>query len=138
MRHRLKDQKLGRTTAHRKALMSALVCALIEQRRIRTTLAKAKSAGSLAERMVTIGREGTLSARRKALEVLRQRRCVQMLFDQVVPGCQGRQGGYTRIVRLGARRSDGSEMAILEWVDLSAVQRKKKTKKAAAGEADKA
>ena len=128
MRHRLKDQKLGRTTAHRKALMSALVCALIEQRRIRTTLATAKSASSLAERMVSLGREGTLAAGRRALAVLRHRRYVRMLFDQVVPGCQDRQGGYTRIVRLGRRRSDGSEMAILEWVSLPAVQRKKAKK----------
>lgn len=134
MRHRLKDSRLGRPMAHRKALVSALVCALIEQRRIRTTLQKAKCARSLAEKMVTLARfdaadaPGKMCAWRTAMSVLRRRNIVRALFDQVVPACRDRTGGYTRIVKLDRRRSDGAEMVILEWVNLPPLE--KKTKKA--------
>jgi len=135
MRHRLRERKLGRKTGPRQALMVALVCALVEQRRIRTTLPKAKEARRLAEKMVTLGRRGTLAARRAVASALRRPRHVSMLFDQVVPACQDRQGGYTRIVKLGRRSSDGSEMAILEWVSLPVLERKKKAPAAKAGQA---
>ncbi|MEI6971505.1 MAG: 50S ribosomal protein L17 [bacterium] len=123
MRHRLKDRKLGRNSAHRKAMVSAVVCALIEQGSIRTTLPKAKVAGSLAERMVTVARTGSagaaekVNAWRRAASILRRPEIVNALFTQVVPACDGRVGGYTRIIRLDRRRSDGAEMAILEWVN---------------------
>ena len=129
MRHKCKDKKLGRSGAHRKALVSSLVCSLIERRRIKTTLAKAKQARSLAEKMVTLGRKGTVEARRRALSLLTKRRFVGILFDEVVPKTGERQGGYTRIVKLGKRRSDSSEMAILEWVDIAAPVVKKTKKK---------
>ncbi|MEI6807083.1 MAG: 50S ribosomal protein L17 [bacterium] len=133
MRHRLKDNKLGRTMAHRKALVSALVCALIEQRRIKTTLQKARAARSLAEKMVTLAKQagtdasGKLNAWRRIESILRRRSMVHSLFDQVLPACSERTGGYTRIVKLDRRRSDGAEMVILEWVSLAPVE--KKTKK---------
>lgn len=133
MRHRLKDRKLGKTMAHRKALVSAVVCALIEQRRIRTTLPKAKVAASLAEKMVTLARTGAAGATEKvcawrsAMSVLRRREIVRALFEQVVPACKERTGGYTRIVKLDRRRSDGAEIAILEWVNLPPLEKKTKT-----------
>ena len=131
MRHRLKDKKLGRSGAHREALVAGLVCNLILQRRICTTLAKAKVAASLAERLVTLAKVGSLAARRHVLSVIRREKEARMLFDDVAPRCQDRVGGYTRIAKLNRRMSDGAEMAILEWVSLPPVQKasKKKTTK---------
>lgn len=144
MRHRLKDRKLGRTKAHRKALMAHLVCALIEQKRIRTTLPKAKEARSAAEAMVTVAKGGAaagierLVARRTAISFLRDEKAVKMLFDKVLPACQNRTGGYTRITKLGRRYSDGSEMAVLEWVDVRPAEKKAdKAKAKEAGEENK-
>ena len=116
MRHRKLSKKLGRSSAHRKVLVSSLVCHLIEQRRIRTTLAKGRVARSMAEKMVTLGRKQTEAARRLAVARLRHPKVVKVLFEEIVPSMEGRNGGYTRIVKLGRRRSDGSEMCILEWV----------------------
>ena len=119
MRHRRNDTKLGRTTAHRKATMSALVCSLIREKRIKTTVTKAKEARKLAERMITVARQGTLSARRKAASELGRASAVTVLFDELVPQFEGRAGGYTRVLKLGRRSSDGSEMALLEWVGVA-------------------
>ncbi len=116
MRHRKTTIKLGRTTAHRNALISALVCSLILHGRVRTTLAKAKAARRLAERSVTWGREGTLASRRRALAALHQKPAVSRLFKEIAPAMSDRNGGYTRIIRLPGRRRDSSTMAILEWV----------------------
>jgi large subunit ribosomal protein L17 len=121
MRHRKKTVKLGRKTAHRNQLLSSLVCALIENKRIRTTLPKAKAARSLAEKMVTLGKKGTLADRRRAISVLHRPEMVKELFEQIAPGFEGRSGGYTRIIKLGRRISDGSEMALLEWVEAEVV-----------------
>ena len=134
MRHRRTVTKLGRTSAHRKVLLASLVCNLIEQKRIKTTLAKAKQAKSLAEKMVTLARKGTLAARRRAIAKLSQRKHVATLFDDIVPLLNGRHGGYTRIVKLGKRGSDGSEMVVLEWINITPVRKKKKKKKV--GETD--
>ena len=117
MRHRKEDKKLGRSSAHRKALEAALVCGLIQEKRIRTTLAKARVARRRAEKLVTLARRGTVAARRRAVSELRRKHCVTELFDTIVPRLEGRNGGYTRIVKLGSRGGDGPEMAILEWVD---------------------
>ena len=114
MRHRKKTVKLGRTSAHRNELLANLVCGLIEHRRIKTTVAKAKAARSLAEKMVTLGKKGTLAARRQAIAVLKQEALVRVLFDEIAPGFEDRAGGYTRIMRLGRRMSDSSEMVLLE------------------------
>src|SRR3954470_8400623 len=117
MRHQKKTVKLGRTAEHRKALLANQVCSLIEHQRIKTTLAKAKAVRPLAEKMVTLGKQGSLHARRTALAVLRQTDAVNKLFDDIAPRSAGRNGGYTRIVKLGARKSDSAPVAFIEWVD---------------------
>ena len=117
MRHQKKTVKLGLTAAHRKALLANQVCSLIEHQRIKTTLAKAKAVRPLAEKMVTLGKKGSLHARRTALAVLRQKGAVKKLFDDIAPRSATRNGGYTRIVKLGARKSDSAPVAFIEWVD---------------------
>lgn len=117
MRHRKKTVKLGRTSAHRNELLANLVCALIDNKRIKTTAPKAKAARSLAEKMVTLGKKGTLAARRQAIATLKNEKSVKELFDAVAPTFESRNGGYTRIIKLGRRISDSSEMVFLEWVD---------------------
>ena len=117
MRHHKKTIKLGLTAAHRKAMLANQVCSLIEHERIKTTLAKAKAVRPLAEKMVTLGKKGSLHARRTALAVLRQKGPVMRLFDEIAPRSTTRNGGYTRIVRLGRRKSDSAEVAFIEWVD---------------------
>ena len=119
MRHQKKTIKLGRTAEHRKALLANQVCSLIEHQRIKTTLAKAKAVRPLAERMVTLGKSGSLHARRTALATLRQKNAVKKLFDDIAPRSAERNGGYTRIVKLGQRRSDSASMAFIEWVDMA-------------------
>ena len=117
MRHQKKTVKLGRTAEHRKALLANQVCSLIEHQRIKTTLAKAKAVRPLAEKMVTLGKKGSLHARRTALAVLRQKDAVKKLFEDIAPRSATRNGGYTRIVKLGARKSDSAPVAFIEWVD---------------------
>ncbi len=117
MRHRKKTVKLGRSSAHRNELLANLVCALIDHKRIKTTMPKAKAARGLAEKMVTLGKKGTLAARRQAISTLKNEKSVKELFDAVAPAFEGRSGGYTRIIKLGRRVSDSSEMVLLEWVD---------------------
>jgi len=121
MRHQKKTVKLGRTAEHRKALLANQVCSLIEHHRIKTTLAKAKAVRPLAEKMVTLGKQGSLHARRAALAVLRQKNAVKKLFDDIAPRSADRNGGYTRIIRLGVRKSDAAKVAFLEWVDAPVV-----------------
>lgn len=117
MRHRRKTVKLQRKAAHRKSMLANQVCSLIEHRRIKTTLAKAKATRPIAEKMVTLGKRGTLHARRQAAAFLHQKSAVKKLFEEVAPACEGRQGGYCRITKLGPRQSDAAPMAYLEWVD---------------------
>jgi large subunit ribosomal protein L17 len=117
MRHQKKTLKLGLTAAHRKSLLANQVCSLIEHQRIKTTLAKAKAVRPLAEKMVTLGKNGSLHARRTALAVLRQKGAVKKLFEDIAPRSANRNGGYTRIVKLGARKSDSAPVAFIEWVD---------------------
>lgn len=125
MRHRKRSSKLGRPTAYRQALLANLVCSLIEEKQIQTTLARAKAARPLAERMVTLAKEGALASRRKALAKLHQKLTIKRLFTEIAPQCKDRSGGYTRIVKLGYRSSDNSPMAILEWVGIRPVDKKK-------------
>lgn len=125
MRHQKKSVKLGRTAEHRKALLANQVCSLITHQRIKTTLAKAKAVRPLAERMVTLGKNGSLHARRNALSILRQKDVVKKLFDDVAPRSSDRNGGYTRIVKLGQRKSDSAAMAFIEWVDAAAAVEEK-------------
>jgi large subunit ribosomal protein L17 len=144
MRHQKKTVKLGRTAEHRKALLANQVCSLIEHHRIKTTLAKAKAVRPLAEKMVTLGKQGSLHARRTALAVLRQRDAVKKLFDDIAPRSADRKGGYTRIIKLGARKSDAAPVAFIEWVDSPLVvdepapEEKGKKRKSAKPAADEA
>lgn len=119
MRHRKKTAKLGRSQAHRDSLLSNQVCSLIEHRRIKTTLAKAKATKPLAERMLTLGKKGDLHARRVAIAYLKHKDIVKKLFTEIAPASADRKGGYTRIVKLGPRQSDSAPMAYLEWVDFA-------------------
>jgi large subunit ribosomal protein L17 len=128
MRHQKKTIKLGRKAEHRKALLSNQVCSLIEHQRIKTTLAKAKAVRPLAERMVTLGKNGSIHARRSALAALRQKSAVKKLFDDIAPRSAERNGGYTRIVKLGQRKSDSAPMAFIEWVDMAEVVEEKPAK----------
>jgi large subunit ribosomal protein L17 len=121
MRHKRIMKKFGRSTSHRKALMSSLVTNLILESSIKTTLAKAKQARRDADKIVTLARKGTLASRRLTAARLQQPAAVKKLFDEVVPMMDGRAGGYTRILKLGRRRGDGSEMCILQWVEKTAM-----------------
>lgn len=138
MRHRKKTVKLGRTTSHRDAMLANQVCSLIEHQRIKTTLAKAKAVRPLAEKMVTLGKRGDLHARRLAAGALGQKEAVKKLFADIAPRAAARKGGYTRIIKLGARTSDSAPMAYIEWVDNIVVEQasepspKKAAKKPAA------
>jgi large subunit ribosomal protein L17 len=117
MRHQRSGKKLGRDSAHRKALYSNLAGALIEHGRIRTTEAKAKAVKPIAEQMITLGRRGDVHARRQAISYLRSKDVVHKLFDEVAPRFADRPGGYSRIVKLGPRQGDAAEMVYLELVD---------------------
>lgn len=117
MRHKRNNVKFGRSSSHREALVSMLAVGLIKAKSIRTTLSKAKVARSFAEKLVTVARKGDVAARRKAMAALQDEAAVKELFSVIVPMQEGRQGGYTRIVKLGQRSSDGAEMAILAWVN---------------------
>ncbi len=109
-------KKFGRSMEHRKMLMKSLVTNLILAESIKTTLPKAKEARKDAEKMVTIAKKGDLAARRLAASRLVQPAAVQKLFAEIAPAMKDRQGGYTRIVKLGARKGDAAEMCILQWV----------------------
>ena len=122
MRHQNKTVKLGRSQAHRDALLANQVCSLIIHQRIRTTLAKAKATRPLAEKMVTLGKKGTLQARSTATAYLHQPAAVKKLFEEIAPRSASRAGGYTRITKLGPRKSDSAPMAVLEWVDTTTVE----------------
>ena len=117
MRHQRAGKKLGRDSAHRRALYANLAGSLIEHGRIRTTEAKAKAVKPIAERMITLGRRGDLAARRQAVAYLRSKDVVHRLFADVAPRFADRPGGYSRIVKLGPRPGDAAEMVYLELVD---------------------
>jgi large subunit ribosomal protein L17 len=117
MRHARAGKKLGRDSAHRRALYANLAGALIEHGRIKTTEAKAKAVKPLAEQMITLGRRGDLHARRQAISTLRSKAVVHKLFTDVAPRFADRPGGYSRIVKLGPRQGDAANMVYLELVD---------------------
>lgn len=123
MRHQNKTVKLGRSASHRDALLANQVVSLITHSRIQTTLAKAKAVRPFAEKIVTLGKKGTLHARRTALSYLfHNEAAVSKLFKEVAPRSANRNGGYTRIIKLGYRKSDAAPIAILEWVDQASVE----------------
>lgn len=128
MRHLVKGRKLGRTTAHRKALLRNLVTSFLEKERVKTTLAKAKEARPLAEKMITLAKKNTLHTKRQALRVLTKEAAAKKLFEEIAPRFSERPGGYTRIVKIGTRLGDGAQMAMFELVG-SEYKKKEKKKK---------
>lgn len=131
MRHLVKGRKLRRPTEHRLALLRNLVTSFLEKERIRTTLAKAKETRPLAEKMITLAKRNTLHARRRALAFLRKEEVVTKLFNELGPRFNERPGGYSRIVKLGPRKGDGAQMALLELIgsEYKKKEKKKKEKK---------
>ena len=121
MRHQRVMKKFGRSTAHRKMLMKGLVTNLILADSIRTTLPKAKEARKVADKIVTIAKNGDLAARRLAASRTLDPKAVQKLFDKIAPSMKDRNGGYTRIVKLGTRKGDAAEMCILQWTNAAEV-----------------
>ncbi len=120
MRHNVSGRKLNRTSAHRKMLYRNLVTSLFKHERITTTVPKAKEARILAEKMITFAKKGDLHSRRMAARKLNEPAVLQKLFEEIAPRYNERPGGYTRIMRLGARKGDNAELAILELVDNTA------------------
>ena len=131
MRHRVKGRKLGRSPAHRKALFRNQLASLVREERIKTTLHKAKELRPIAEKVVTKGKRDTLHARRQVNRLLPERQLVKKVFEDIAPRFQERAGGYTRIIKLGPRRGDGAEMAVIEFVETAGEPEpeKKKSKK---------
>jgi len=128
MRHLVKGRKLRRTTAHRQALLRNLVTSFLVKERIRTTVAKAKEARPLAEKMITLAKKNTLHTRRQALKVLTKESTVKKLFDDIGPRFTERPGGYTRIVKLAPRVGDGAQMAMFELIGAEYKKKDKKKK----------
>jgi large subunit ribosomal protein L17 len=128
MRH-LKDvKKLGRTASHRHALLANLAVALFEHKHIRTTTAKAKATRRFVERLITHAKKNTVAARRLVFSKLHRRDIVKILFDEIAPRFSTRNGGYTRVIKLGQRQGDGAELSILELVGYESVQTEKQQK----------
>ena len=116
MRHRVAGKKLGRKTAHRVMMFRNMVTSLFDKERVRTTLARAKAVRPIAEHMITLGKRESLHARRQALAYINDAAVVSKLFDTIAPRFSQRQGGYTRIIRLGFRDGDGAQMAYIELI----------------------
>ena len=129
MRHRVKSVKLGRTSQHRDAMLANLVVSLIQHKRIKTTIAKAKAAKPLAEKMVTLGKKGDLAARRLAISRLGSVEAVKQLFTDLAPLFKERRGGYTRLIKVGYRKTDAAPMALLEWTEQAVTQAAPTTEK---------
>ena len=118
MRHNKRGRKLSRKTAHRKALMSNLAVALITHKKIKTTDAKAKELRTYVEPLITFAKRGDLHARRQVLKKIRHKSVVRELFDNIGPSFSDRNGGYTRITKLGFRDNDCAPVSIIEFVDM--------------------
>ncbi|MBU0634599.1 MAG: 50S ribosomal protein L17 [Candidatus Omnitrophica bacterium] len=129
MRHRKNSKRLSRQSAHRRAVLKNVVKSLLVKEKINTNLALAKEARKLAERLITLGRQDTLSARRQAFKILTDHALVKLLFGEIGPRFAKRNGGYTRIVHFGNRRGDNARLAILELVEQKEKKEEKKGKK---------
>lgn len=130
MRHRNAGYKLGRNTSHRRALLRNLVTSLVNEERVQTTVAKAKALRPWAERMITLGKNGSLHARRQAAGYLQDPAAVAKLFDQLAPRFGDRHGGYTRIIKTGFRHGDSAPLAYIEYLGSEKTQEAKKQKRA--------
>jgi large subunit ribosomal protein L17 len=132
MRHRNTVSKLGRTSAHRKATLANLASALLQHKHIETTEAKARVARRFTERLITLAKKGPLHARRIAFQRLRQKSAVKALFEDVAPRFKDRNGGYTRVVKLGRRSGDGAPVAVIELIGFETAVKKQKDREARA------
>jgi large subunit ribosomal protein L17 len=125
MRHQVSGRKLNRSGAHRKALLRNLVTALIRHERIRTTDAKAKELRGVADRLVTLGKQATLHAKRRAFDRIRDREAVRKLFEEIAPRFKDRPGGYTRVTKVGVRHGDAAPVSMIEWTSEAEKAKKK-------------
>ncbi len=121
MRHRKAGRRLGRNSSHRKAMLRSLVTSLLLHERVTTTLANAREAQRLADRLITLGKSGQLAARRRAFAVVADRTVVRRLFTEIAPRLNGHRGGYTRILRLRRRTGDNAELALLELTRMAPI-----------------
>lgn len=126
MRHRKAGRKLGRTTSHRKAMLRNMVTSLVKHERIMTTDSKAKELRKVADKMITLGKRGTLHARRQALSFVRDESVVAKLFAELSARYQQRAGGYTRIIKIGPRPGDNAPLSIIEYIQQGEQQKAKK------------
>ena len=110
-------RKLGRTTAHRNAMLRGMVTYLLENGKIETTLTRAKEVRAVAEKMITLGKKNTLASRRQALAYITKEDVVKKVFDEIAPKYANRNGGYTQIFKIGPRRGDAAEMALIKLID---------------------
>jgi len=127
MRHRVAGRKLSRHTQHRELMFRNMLVSLLQYERIKTTLAKGKELRSWADRIISIGKKGTLHARRRAFALLRDKGIVKKLFDEIAPKFKDREGGYTRVYKLGWRQGDGAPLSLVELVTFSHPEEKKKS-----------
>jgi len=127
MRHRVAGRKLSRHTQHRELMFRNMLVSLLQYERIKTTLAKGKELRSWADRIISLGKKGTLHARRRAFALLRDKGIVKKLFDEIAPKFKNRQGGYTRVYRLGWRQGDGAPLSLVELVTYAVPEEKKKS-----------
>lgn len=127
MRHRVAGRKLGRHTKHRELMFRNMLVSLLHHERIRTTLAKGKELRIWADKIITLAKKDTLHARRQAFARLRNETIVKKLFDEIAPKMKGREGGYTRIYKMGWRQGDGAPLSLVELVSYSPVEEKKKS-----------
>jgi len=127
MRHLKAGRQLSRNSAHRWALMRNLITALLREEKIQTTDPKAKELRRWADRVITLGKRGNLHARRQALGIVQDKAVVRKLFDTIAPRFKDRPGGYTRIIKLGIRRGDAAQMALIELVSAEAEKEARKT-----------
>ncbi len=129
-------RKLGRTTAHRKAMLRGMVTYLLENGQIETTLTRAKEVAPLAEKMITLGKKNTLASYRAALSFITKEDVAKKLFDTIAPQYEGRAGGYTQIYKLGPRRGDAAEMALIRLIPVEVKEEEKKPAKKSSKKAD--
>ena len=127
MRHRVAGRKLSRHTQHRELMFRNMLVSLLQHERIKTTLAKAKELRSWVDKIITLGKKSNLHARRQAFALLRNKGIVKKLFDEIVPQLKEREGGYTRIYKLGWRQGDGAPLSLVELVTFSSPEQKKKS-----------
>ena len=127
MRHRVAGRKLSRHTQHRELMFRNMLVSLLQYERIKTTLAKGKELRSWADKIISLGKQGTLHARRRAFALLRDKGIVKKLFDEIAPRFKDREGGYTRVYKLGWRQGDGAPLSLVELVTYAAPEEKKKS-----------